>query len=275
MEHGEPRNPTNPDDSEGEAGTPSPPLAPRSRWWPTGREPVFYGWVVVGGLGVTELVSWGVLVYAFSAFVVPMSAELGWSPGQLNAAYALGIGVSGLVAIPVGRWLTHHGVPMLMTAGSAVTVGVVLAWSQTSSLPVLFLVCAAGGLAMAATLYEPAFVLATRWFNDTTERAGSRARAVLVVTVFGGMASTVFVPLSGALITALGWRDALLVLAVIAAAVGLPIHALVLRDRPRPRSPPSSRARRVRRAPRPSRPGRRRSCGWRSRWRRPPRPRPV
>ena len=36
----------------------------------------FYGWLMVSGLGVTELVSWGVLVYAFSVLVVPMRAEL-------------------------------------------------------------------------------------------------------------------------------------------------------------------------------------------------------
>jgi hypothetical protein len=37
----------------------------------------FYGWLMVSGLGVTELVSWGVLVYAFSVLVVPMRNELG------------------------------------------------------------------------------------------------------------------------------------------------------------------------------------------------------
>lgn len=97
------------------------------------RDTVFYGWVVVAGLGVTELVSWGVLVYAFSAFVVPMSAELGWSPAALNAAYAVGVAVSGLVAAPVGRWLSAHGARWLMTAGSGLTVVALLCWSRTSS----------------------------------------------------------------------------------------------------------------------------------------------
>ena len=46
----------------------------------------FYGWLMVGGLGLTELVSWGVLVYAFSVLVVPMRNELNWSTAELNAA---------------------------------------------------------------------------------------------------------------------------------------------------------------------------------------------
>lgn len=54
----------------------------------------YYGWLMVGGLGVTELVSWGVLIYAFSVLVVPMRAELGWSLAELNAAYATGIAPS-------------------------------------------------------------------------------------------------------------------------------------------------------------------------------------
>lgn len=94
---------------------------------------------------------------------------------------------------------------------------------------------------MAATLYEPAFALTTRWFGDRPgqpSRSGQRARAVLLVTVCGGLASTVFVPLCGVLITVLGWRDALVALAVIAAVVGLPIHALLLRDGPGPDDAP-------------------------------------
>src|SRR5439155_5955133 len=53
---------------------------------------VFYGWWMVAGLALTELVSWGVLVYAFSVFVVPMRAEFGWSTAQLNGAYTAGDG---------------------------------------------------------------------------------------------------------------------------------------------------------------------------------------
>src|SRR5262249_9682752 len=32
----------------------------------------YYGWLLAGGLGVTEIISWGVLYYAFSVFLTPM-----------------------------------------------------------------------------------------------------------------------------------------------------------------------------------------------------------
>ncbi|HEX2286655.1 MAG TPA: MFS transporter, partial [Mycobacterium sp.] len=186
----------------------------------------FYGWPMVSGLGVTELVSWGVLVYAFSVLVVPMRAELGWSMAELNAAYATGVIVSGILAVPVGRVLQSHGARGVMTTGTIATVVMLLLWSTVDSVPVFFVVFVIGGLAMATTLYEPVFAVTAVWFDRY------RPRAVLVLTVFGGLASVVFVPLTAALVDALGWRHALLVLAGIAAAVGLPVHGLLVRRRP-------------------------------------------
>jgi MFS family permease len=186
----------------------------------------FYGWLMVSGLGVTELVSWGVLIYAFSVLVVPMRDELGWSLAELNAAYATGVVISGLLAIPVGRVLQSHGARGVMTTGTVATVVMLLLWSAVDSVPLFFCVFAIGGLAMATTLYEPVFAVTAAWFDR------HRPRAVLLLTVFGGLASVVFVPLTAALVEWLGWRQALLVLAGIAALVGLPVHALLVRRRP-------------------------------------------
>ncbi|MQA12144.1 MAG: MFS transporter [Pseudonocardiaceae bacterium] len=186
----------------------------------------YYGWWMIAGLSLTEPVSWGVLIYAFSVFVVPMHAELGWAPAELNGGYTAGVAVSGLVAIPVGRWLQRHGARGLMTAGSVLTVLALLGWSQTRSLPVFYGCFLVAGLAMATTLYEPAFALTAAWFHRL------RARAVLILTIAGGLGSTIFVPLTGALVSAQGWRNALLTLAGIVAVVTIPVHALVLRRWP-------------------------------------------
>lgn len=186
----------------------------------------YYGWLMVGGLGITELVSWGVLVYVFSVLVVPMRAELGWSMAELNAVYAAGVALSGLLAIPVGRVLQLYGARGVMTVGSLATVVMLLLWSTVDSVWMFFCVFAIGGLAMATTLYEPVFAVTAVWFDR------DRPRAVLVLTIFGGLASVVFIPLTGALAEGMGWRDTLVVLAVIAAVIGLPIHALLVRRHP-------------------------------------------
>lgn len=192
-------------------------VAPRRR---------FYGWRIVTALAVTETVSWGVLYYAFAVFQVPMRAELGFTTAQTSGAFSLAVLVTGLAAVPVGRWLDRHGARGLMTAGSVAAVLLVVAWSRVHSLLGLYAVFAGVGLVSAAVLYEPAFAVVVRWF------AVGRSRALLAVTVVAGFASSIFLPASDLLVRAVGWRDALLVLAGVLAVTTVLPHALVLRRDP-------------------------------------------
>ena len=75
-------------------------------------------WAIVGALSVTETVSWGVLYYAFAAFLVPMQRDLGYSAAQLTGAYSLTLGIAAVAGIGVGRYLDRRGPRGLMTAGS-------------------------------------------------------------------------------------------------------------------------------------------------------------
>jgi MFS family permease len=187
---------------------------------------VFYGWRIVAVLAVTETVSWGVLYYAFSVFLLPMQAELGFSTATLTGAFSVALLVTGLGAVPVGRWLDAHGPRALMTIGAVLASGLVVAWSQVQSVGGLYAVFVGIGLVRAAVLYEPAFAVVVRWFD------AKRSSALLAVTVVAGFASTVFLPLSNALVEAFGWRDALLVLAAVLAVGTILPHWLVLRRAP-------------------------------------------
>ena len=190
------------------------------------RRGVYYGWVIAGTLAVTETTSWGVLYYAFAVFLVPMQEELGWSRTAVTGAYSLGLLVSALAAPLAGRWLDRHGPRGLMTLGSMAGAVLLLGWAAVEDLLVFYLVWVGIGLAMAATLYEPAFAVLAKWFER------SRARALLLVTLAGGLASTIFLPLSAWLVETQGWRGALLTLAAVLAILTVLPHALVLRRRP-------------------------------------------
>lgn len=187
---------------------------------------LYYGWVIALALAVTETVSWGVVYYSFSVFLLPMETELDASRAQLSFAFSLALLVSGVAAIPVGRWIDRHGARGLMTAGSLLAAGLVWAWSRAASLPALYLIFAGLGLAMAAVLYDPAFAVLAVWFDRR------RRRAMTFLTLVAGLASTIFVPLATGLLVRLGWRPALTVLALLLAVVTVPLHALVLRRRP-------------------------------------------
>ena len=78
------------------------------------------------------------------------------------------------------------------------------------------------GVAMAASLYDPAFATLGRIF-------GSAARApITVLTLAGGFASTVSWPATQFLIQTVGWRGAYLVYATLLAALAAPLHAFAL-----------------------------------------------
>ena len=193
-------------------------------WWRT------RGWGIVGALSITETVSWGILYYAFAVFLIPMQRELGLSTAELTGAYSLALLVSAVAGIAVGRYLDRHSPRGLMTAGSIAGTALVLAWSQVEGLIAFYVLWLAIGLVMAIVLYEPAFTVLAKWFPD----ADQRRRAMTALTRVAALASFIFLPLAQALVDAHGWRDALVILAVILGAITIPLHALVLRRAPRP-----------------------------------------
>ncbi|MCO5217990.1 MAG: MFS transporter [Thermomicrobiales bacterium] len=177
-------------------------------------------------LGWTELISWGILFYAFSALLVPMEDEFGWSTGLITGAYSLSILVSGLLAPVIGRWIDAHGARWLMTGGSILGSIMLVAWSRVESVSGFYLVWIGMGVAMACTLYEPAFAAIAPWYRR------NRGKAMLIITFLGGLASTVFLPATGWLDQRYGWRDALTILAVFLAVTTILPHALVLNAPP-------------------------------------------
>lgn len=190
------------------------------------RRPRYYGWTIIWTLALTETVSWGILFYAFSVFLVPMQRELGWSTPAITGAYSLALVVAMLLSPLVGRWLDRAGARIPMTLGSILGTLLLLAWSRVESLPLFYLIWAGIGVALALTLYEPAFAVASTWF------VRGRSRAMLALTTVAGLASTIFLPVAGWLTERFGWREALVLLAVILGVVTIPAHALVPRRRP-------------------------------------------
>lgn len=189
-------------------------------------EKVYYGWYIVATLAITETISWGIIYYAFTVFITPMEADLGWSRGQLTGGFSLALLIMGAMAYPVGSWIDKHGARWLMTAGSLAATALVIAWSQVSDITTFYLVWAGLGVCAATVLYEPAFIVMAIWFNR------HRSTALAIITFAAGLASTIFVPLSDALLGAFGWRQAILILGVFLGVATIPLHLFVLRRRP-------------------------------------------
>ncbi|MEU9734821.1 MFS transporter [Streptomyces sp. NPDC048002] len=183
-------------------------------------------------LCATQIVSWGTVYYAFPVLNPQINTTTGWPTGATTAAFSLALVISALAGIRVGRILDQRGPRAVMTIGSLLAAISLLIVSAAPNLAIFTAGWMLAGCAMAATFYQPAFAALTRWW------APDHVRALTIVTLAGGLASTVFAPLTAALADHLSWRHTYLVLAAVLAAVTIPAHALALRA-PWPDAPTS------------------------------------
>jgi MFS family permease len=171
----------------------------------------------------TQIVSWGVLYYAFAVLAPSIAADTGWSLSATTAAFSAGLVVSAVVGIPAGRWLDRVGPRPVMTVGSAIGVPAVLGIALAPGLAAFVAAWVIAGVAMAGTLYPPAFAAVTRWWGPR------RVGALTALTLLAGLSSTIFAPATAALLDWFGWRGTYLVLAVVLAVVTIPAHLFGLR----------------------------------------------
>jgi predicted MFS family arabinose efflux permease len=172
----------------------------------------------LAALALGQVVSWGILYYALIVAAPEISRETGWPLAVITAAFSGGVVVSAISGVVVGRMLDRRGPRLVMTTGSAVgAAGLVIV-----ALAPDLLVFAAGwvvcGLAQSAVLYQAAFTVLTRRHGE------QRHTPLTILTLAGGLASTVFAPVVAALLGVVDWRTTFLILAALLAAITVPLH---------------------------------------------------
>jgi MFS family permease len=188
---------------------------------------------IVAALAVSQTVGYGALYYSFAVLLTPLARDLDTSTTTITGAFTAATLAGALAAVPVGRWLDRHGGRALMTTGSLAGTLLLAAMSQVDTVPQLYAVWIGIGLACAMSLYEAAFAVIVTWHQT----AARRANALLAVTVVAGFASSIFLPLTGALVQEYGWRTAVAILAAVHGLLTVPLHAGAVRRPPRPLTP--------------------------------------
>lgn len=173
---------------------------------------------VVLALGVTQIVGWGTTHYMPAVLTAPIASGLGLDTTWVFGSFSWGLLVAGLSARQSGRLIDRHGAAVVMSAASAIaTVGLLLL-SVARGLPGLLLGWTLVGLALRSILYDGAFAA-------ITALAGTGARrAISLLTLLGGLASTAFWPIGHALELHLGWRATLAIYAALNLLVCMPLH---------------------------------------------------
>ena len=174
----------------------------------------------VWAIGIGQCVGWGVLYYAFGVLLVPVEQELGVARWIVAGAFSSALLVSALAAPSIGRLTDRGHGPAVMRAGGLVAAGLLAVWAAAPSISTTYAAWGGLGLCMAAVLYEPVFAIVGRAIGD----AADRLRAIATITVFGGFASTIFLPLTAWLVERSGWQRAVYALAAMLVLVTVVVH---------------------------------------------------
>jgi MFS family permease len=169
-------------------------------------------------LGVTQITAWGTSYYCLGVLAGPISQDIGWSRGFVFLGFTVALLVMGVVSSAGGRAIDRYGGRAVMTLGTVLISAGLYALAHVRSEPAYLVVWAFLGLGMRLSLYDAAFAALVQ----VTPSRGRKAISYL--TLFGAFASSVFWVVGHALEERVGWRQTLVLFAVINLAVCLPLH---------------------------------------------------
>lgn len=164
--------------------------------------------------------------FVFSVFVDPILAETGISRVYLSTLYAFGTAVSAAMVVLVARLADRFGA-RLMLAAIALALGVACFGMAVAAGPLaLFLGFAALRALGQGSLPVTATMLTSQWFVKR------RGRAVAVVVLGIAASNALLPPITQALISSVGWREAYVALGVMVWVLLIPASVLIVRNRP-------------------------------------------
>lgn len=181
-------------------------------------------WLVICGLGLTQIIGWGTTYYTLGALSQDIAAATGWSDTLIFGAFSASLLLSGVISTWSGRLVDRLGGRRVMVVGS-LFAATGLAVMGLFPHPVAYI---AGWLLLAFAMRFATYDAAFTSLAQIT--GGTARRAISYLSLFGGLASTAFWPASHYLGLSIGWQNTLLVYAALHIVICLPIHAIVLRQ---------------------------------------------
>lgn len=178
----------------------------------SGKQPIDQ--MVIATLGVVTICAYGSWYYAFGVLLDPIRTDTGWRETTLATSFSAGTIVVGLSSLAGGRMLDRLGHRVVFVAAAVIGASGLLAASYASSVAVFFAGAAVGlGAFGSLGFYHVTMTTAVRLNpSDPT-------RAIALLTVWGALASAIFLPGTAWLVDELAWRATVRVLALVTGAV--------------------------------------------------------
>ena len=186
--------------------------------------------LIISTLGVAQILAWGSTYYLPAVIATPIAKETGWPLEWVVGGLSLGLLIAGLVSPRVGAAIDRNGGRGILALGTGCISLGLLGLAASPNLVCYVISWLVVGVGMGAGLYDAAFATLGRLY-------GQQGRsAITMLTLFGGLASTVCWPLSAYLLGEVGWRGTCVAYALIQLVIILPLYLLVLpREAPPPR----------------------------------------
>ena len=191
----------------------------------------------VSALGLTQIIGYGTLYYAFSILAPGMANDLGVTLEQVFGVFSVSLFVGGLSATVIGRQMDRIGAATVLTAGSVLAAATLVLCAWSPSLVVFALAVVLLEVSSGMVQYQAAFAALV----ETDPRTASRS--ITYLTLIGGFASTIFWPISAALLDVLTWREIYLVFAAMNLFLCAPLHFWLMRKRKAARAEGAARPR--------------------------------
>jgi sugar phosphate permease len=184
-----------------------------------------YAWIVLAVTFLALLVGAGIRATP-SVLIVPLEVEFGWSRSAISFAISINILLYGLMGPfaaalmqRLGVRRTTIGALALLAVGVTLSTHVTEQWQLVLSWGVLV------GLGSGMVALVLGATVVNRWFT------ARRGLAMGLLTASTATGQLVFLPLLARIIAHEGWRTAAMVMAA-AAALAIPLVAVLLRERP-------------------------------------------
>jgi MFS family permease len=181
-----------------------------------------YRWVIVAAGGLLGCVAIGGM-FSLPVLLQPIARDTGWSVAGVSGAMTIGFLAMAFASMIWGTLSDRVGpLPVVLTGSIVIAASLALASRATSLLE--FQLCF-GLLVGAATaaIFAPMMACVTGWFET------NRSLAVSLVSAGMGMAPLTMSPLVAWLVSSHDWRTTMQILAVVVAAIMIPVALLVRR----------------------------------------------
>ena len=181
-----------------------------------------YRWVIVAAGGLLGCVAIGGM-FSLPVLLQPIARDTGWSVTGVSSAMTIGFLAMALTSMIWGTLSDRLGpLPVVLTGSVVIAASLVLASRATSLLAFQFIfgVLVGGG---TAAIFAPMMATVTGWFDK------HRSLAVSLVSAGMGMAPMSMSPLVAWLVSHHDWRTSMQIVAVVVAAIMIPVSLLVRR----------------------------------------------